>query len=851
VSLIGTILSIVQRLRHSEIKGRDEAAAHPGSAISFPVLGTPTYDDHADFARFCGTAGRITGGTMTDAGSGNLTVAAGCGTIRASASTTAELYFFDWAQSTGNAIPAGTVRYVGVKYNSGSPVVDVRTVDNWNYYDEFPLGMVANVGGTLHINQDGREFADQLGRLIRRFYGTRPYERDERQGGLVIGETGTRNVTLSAGRLWDRSNNFDISAIDTSGADRFTSYYRDGAGGFTEVASQSQWPNTQYDDNSGTLATMTVNRYACLWFYVETDGNLVMLYGRGQYATVASAVAEGIPSTVPARITASGRLLGRFIFQKSAATAHSIETVWSATLSATGATDHGGLSGLSDLDHPASAIINTPAGNIAATDVQAALNELDGDKADLTHASRHNAGGADALAIDAAAATGSLRTLGTASTAACAGNDARLSDARTPTAHATSHKSGGSDSIKLDELAAPTDVTTLNASTSAHGLLKKLSNVATEFMNGAGNWATPSGGTVDRSINMFRVTLESGVAVSTTDQTAKTTVYLCPVAGGASTEAQMSLYDGSAWVTRSFTQLSLGTTTTRNGTTANGLATITGLSTTKDLVVGMEVTGTGVGGGAVISSIDSDSQVTLSANSSASATVSVTFKCPASKNYDLFVVDISSTPTFVFGPVWTSDTARATAITQKDGVPVLTGSFTVAGTSYAEGRLRHVGAVGTTATAGQTEFSMTAQYCKLLICSVGNEVPIRAFSQDPTTSWSYTTAASRQLRGDTNNKIEFILCDSRSIFSQLSIQVMKAGFNFVSLDTVAYPAADPTYNNGAYLATTDAGDTLTNVASLAKTVAYGRHAVIPSEFGLASNTTYGENNMGFLLEVEL
>lgn len=46
------------------------------------------------------------------------------------------------------------------------------------------------------------------------------------------------------------------------------------------------------------------------------------------------------------------------------------------------------------------------------------------------HASSHNAGGADAMAIDAAAATGSLRTIGTAATSACAGNDARLSDAR-------------------------------------------------------------------------------------------------------------------------------------------------------------------------------------------------------------------------------------------------------------------------------------------------------------------------------------------------------------------------------------------------------------------------------------
>lgn len=57
--------------------------------------------------------------------------------------------------------------------------------------------------------------------------------------------------------------------------------------------------------------------------------------------------------------------------------------------------------------------------------------------------------------------------------------------------HATRHKSGGADAIKLDELAAPTDVTTLNASTSAHGLLRKLSNVSTEFLNGQGSWANP------------------------------------------------------------------------------------------------------------------------------------------------------------------------------------------------------------------------------------------------------------------------------------------------------------------------------------------------------------------------
>jgi hypothetical protein len=44
--------------------------------------------------------------------------------------------------------------------------------------------------------------------------------------------------------------------------------------------------------------------------------------------------------------------------------------------------------------------------------------------------------------------------------------------------------------IKLDDLATPEDNTDLNATTSAHGLLKKLSNTATEFMDGTGAWDT-------------------------------------------------------------------------------------------------------------------------------------------------------------------------------------------------------------------------------------------------------------------------------------------------------------------------------------------------------------------------
>jgi len=70
------------------------------------------------------------------------------------------------------------------------------------------------------------------------------------------------------------------------------------------------------------------------------------------------------------------------------------------------------------------------------------------------HHTSHEPGGTDAMAVDAAAATGSLRTLGSGALQATAGNDSRLSNARTPTAHATTHQPGGSDAMAVDAAAA-------------------------------------------------------------------------------------------------------------------------------------------------------------------------------------------------------------------------------------------------------------------------------------------------------------------------------------------------------------------------------------------------------------
>ncbi len=98
----------------------------------------------------------------------------------------------------------------------------------------------------------------------------------------------------------------------------------------------------------------------------------------------------------------------------------------------------------------------------------------------------------DGLAVTTNPATATVAlapAYGSGANTVCQGNDARLADARTPTAHAGSHKVGGGDVIRLDELAPPTDVATHNASASAHGLCPKLDSNAAHFLNGTGAWS--------------------------------------------------------------------------------------------------------------------------------------------------------------------------------------------------------------------------------------------------------------------------------------------------------------------------------------------------------------------------
>lgn len=342
--------ALVTNLDADKLDGQEGTYYTDLDNILINVVGTPTYTSAQEGFALQGSPGRISGGGITDAGGATVDVAAGQGFIRSSDSGIVDLLSIEWSAVSGQAIPADSTRWVLVEYNAGSPQVSfVSALSGNEGEDAFILGTIVNEGGTLHIaevHEDATSGVYNLNHMLREVLGI---TRADALGGLIINETGTRNLTVTEGEIYWGSDEFDYSAIDTSGADTFETYYQT-SGTWTHATGVSQWDNDNYNDTTSGLVSMTNNRYANLWFYADIEGELIMVYGTAQYVTLGLAQAEQPPS-VPARVSNHCLLLGRFIFQKGGATAEEIDSAFSTVLSTVGVTDHGNLAGLSDDDH--------------------------------------------------------------------------------------------------------------------------------------------------------------------------------------------------------------------------------------------------------------------------------------------------------------------------------------------------------------------------------------------------------------------------------------------------------------------------------------------------------------------
>lgn len=236
---------------------------------------------------------------------------------------------------------------------------------------------------------------------------------------LNTGTDAACTFSISSGRVEDEDIRIDTEALPDAGP--YTILERVGASGGWQFTRANTIPflrsgtNTQYNQNTGaTWQRTTIGNGDYVNYYIfgltalpttditpapTTTQQYVIVAGQAKFANAALASADTPASlawgTAPFQeIVPLYKVTLRYS-SASGGTTKLIEIVriigTSVLVAAATQTDHGALTGLSDLDHPASAIINTPSGNLAATDVQAALNELQSDIDTRQLASEKNA----------------------------------------------------------------------------------------------------------------------------------------------------------------------------------------------------------------------------------------------------------------------------------------------------------------------------------------------------------------------------------------------------------------------------------------------------------------------------
>ena len=332
----------VTRDAYGRVDNTEQATADD---VPIATIGNATWDNVQDAVNVLNSPGVISGGGFTAGAGGVLTYAPMSVAIRSTDDDVSTLYMAD--------IPGGTVtvpndsvsRYVGVVYNGGDPTVVIREANNWDLDTEFPLGEVANLGGTLYPLYNPYKVGDPITNIIQRF-DAQAFAIRSSAGGLELSTDGvTRNLGLTAGHVWTRLNDHAISAKDstTSPLIRVTPTGTTPPLAFTSGI--TQWPNDQYISGN-TLTTMGNNKWAVLWVFVSIgSGAWGFAHGTAEYNNSSAAATDSVPSYLTAAFLRQNILVGRLIFQKGSTTPI-VESAFSRVFSTQAVSDHNQLGGL-------------------------------------------------------------------------------------------------------------------------------------------------------------------------------------------------------------------------------------------------------------------------------------------------------------------------------------------------------------------------------------------------------------------------------------------------------------------------------------------------------------------------
>lgn len=297
------------------------------------------------------SSGIVNGAAFTDNGNGTIGIGTSIGVIRPTNDGHVPFYGFSTPAQPSISLTDNAVNYIYIYYNAGNPTFVATT--NFSDMDgttKVLTYVVHRAGNVLHYLDVRDQNVDTINKITALFSKFSNFI--HASGGTVLGSSGLA-ITVTAGsffyQLQEKPHTaFDTSVAGTAIANVFGLWYRNGVGGWTEVANSKVIDTTVYDNNTGTPVAIGNNKFGVTWFYIvnDTPSELHAVMGDAQYPDLATAAAASPPGTLPSLISGLGSLIGFVAYQKGNTVFDNVYSAFTVNFVATQPTIHNGLSGL-------------------------------------------------------------------------------------------------------------------------------------------------------------------------------------------------------------------------------------------------------------------------------------------------------------------------------------------------------------------------------------------------------------------------------------------------------------------------------------------------------------------------
>jgi len=317
--------------------------------VNINLVGSPTLmQTMRDIFNYLESAGVFSGCGITDNVNGTVDVAGGEALLRSSDVEGAELFSVVVGAQAALALTDNDLNYVYVDYNAGTPTISATiTSSTINNNDICLIAIISRDGNDLTILEATSEIANSHNKMNDMLIETEGFKHV--LGGTTITEVGTKQLNVSVGSFYRGLNKYTHAAYDTSAADTFEYYYRDGGSAWTEVPAQNTINTLKYDNNSGVLQNITADYFACQWIYLKigtSTSELFVFYGQNEYTTISEAQTEAAPTSLPNQLDELGILIGRVIFEQNDASLRIVESAFGNQFTAGQSLAHNNLSGM-------------------------------------------------------------------------------------------------------------------------------------------------------------------------------------------------------------------------------------------------------------------------------------------------------------------------------------------------------------------------------------------------------------------------------------------------------------------------------------------------------------------------